>query len=550
MATPFDHLLSSEAGLSAELPRGSEIPEDHDPLAAGVLMLHQIEWIEDKSSLKLAEKGRRTGITYSEALDDTITAASARSAGGSNVFYIGDTKDKGREFIGYCAHFARVVSKELVDIEEFMFEDQLNGGETRYIAAYRIRFASGYRIEALSSRPANIRGLQGIVVIDEAAYHKDVREVIDAVNALLIWGGKVRIISTHDGSRNPFNLLIRETKAGKADYSLHFIPFAEAVKNGLYERVCLIKGELATPEGKVAWEKKIRGSYGTRQAQMKQELDCIPMDSEGAFMTQVLIESCMRDGIPVIRWAVPPEIGAMDPEPRKAEVARWCNMTLKPLLAALPQQLRKSLGTDIGRRVDATAMWLNMTMPNLVRETQLVIELRDAPFAVQQQVLWYLIDSLRNLQCAAIDATGIGAAIAEATREKFGSVIHEIMLSREWYRMNMEPYRTAFEQKTFVLPNDLDILGDHQAVQMSNGIAKVPDDHREEGSDGYMRHGDTAIAGALAFYASKQEPTPIDFQSTGDTRASAGAFGDARDTERQTNIGFGTVAGGSDMRGF
>jgi phage FluMu gp28-like protein len=425
------------------------------------------------------------------------------------------------------------------------------GGETRYIAAYRIRFASGYRIEALSSRPANIRGLQGIVVVDEAAYHDDVRAVLDAVNALLIWGGKIRIISTHNGSRNPFNILIRETKAEKADYSLHFIPFSDAVKNGLYERVCLIKGSLVDGS-KENWLKKIRGSYGTRLAAMKQELDCVPMDSEGSFMSHVLIEGVMRSDIPVIRWAVPLEISASPPEGRRYDVERWCDKTLKPLLEALPPQLRKALGTDIGRRIDATAIWLFMTLGNLVRETQFIIELREAPFAVQQQVLWYVISHCRSFQCGAIDATGIGAAVAEATREKFGGVIQEIMLSREWYRMNMEPYRTAFEQKMVVLPADADVLADHQALEMTNGIAKVPDDHREEGSDGYMRHGDTAVAGALAYYASRQEPVPMEFQSTGDQRVSGGLFGERglNDGRQQSDIGFGVISGGSDMRGF
>ncbi len=72
--------------LPAGLPRGSELPADHDPLADGILMLHQKEWLEDRSDLKVAEKGRRTGITYAEALDDTIIAASARGDGGDNVF--------------------------------------------------------------------------------------------------------------------------------------------------------------------------------------------------------------------------------------------------------------------------------------------------------------------------------------------------------------------------------------------------------------------------------------------------------------------------------
>ncbi|QRY97390.1 hypothetical protein JT366_09305 [Sphingomonas paucimobilis] len=107
-------------------------------------------------------------------------------------------------------------------------------------------------------------------MIDEAAFHKDVRAVLDAVNALLIWGGKIRIISTHNGVLNPFNELIREAKAGKVPYSLHFIPFSKAVENGLYKRVCLLRGKEWSQEAQDEWEAKIRGAYGVRTAQMRQ----------------------------------------------------------------------------------------------------------------------------------------------------------------------------------------------------------------------------------------------------------------------------------------
>jgi phage FluMu gp28-like protein len=100
------------------------------------------------------------------------------------------------------------------------------------------------------------------VVIDEAAFHKDVRGVLDAVNALLIWGGKIRVISTHNGVLSPFNELIREARAGKNPFSVHFIPFGEAVKNGLYKRVCLIKGKQWSPKAEAEWEGNIRKSYG------------------------------------------------------------------------------------------------------------------------------------------------------------------------------------------------------------------------------------------------------------------------------------------------
>ena len=107
------------------------------------------------------------------------------------------------------------------------------------------------------------------MVIDEAAYHRDVRAVIDAVNALLIWGGKVRVISTHNGVLNPFNELIREAMAGKNPFKVHFMPFAKAVQNGLYRRVCRIKGKVWSQEAQDEWEALIRGSYGARKAAMR-----------------------------------------------------------------------------------------------------------------------------------------------------------------------------------------------------------------------------------------------------------------------------------------
>ena len=65
--------------LPVDLPRGGQIPDDLDPLAEGILMRHQAEWLEDDSDLKLGEKGRRTGITFAEALGDTLIAAAKRS---------------------------------------------------------------------------------------------------------------------------------------------------------------------------------------------------------------------------------------------------------------------------------------------------------------------------------------------------------------------------------------------------------------------------------------------------------------------------------------
>ena len=496
-------LPRDEAELPHELPRGAEIPEDLDPLADGILMQHQVDWLNDDSDIKIGEKGRRTGITFAEALNDTLIAAAARSAGGDNVFYIGDTKDKGREFIGYVAHFAKIVAKQAVKVEEFMFEDRREDGETKFISAFRIRFASGFRVEALSSRPENIRGLQGIVVIDEAAFHKDVALVLDAVNALLIWGGKIRIISTHNGVLNPFNELIREVKAGKRPASLHFIPFEEAVNNGLYKRVCQVKGIEWTAEDEAAWEARIRGSYGSRDAAMKQELDCIPSEAEGAALTRVQIEACTRKGIPVIRWSQPDSFKNAPEHIRKADALDFCERELKTILEKLDPRYRHVFGEDFARKGDKTAIDIFEISPDLTRACKLIVELHNVPFDQQREILFYIVDRLPKLAGGALDATGNGAYLAEKAAQRYGALVVEVMLTASWYQANMPAYIEAFSDGTIILPADDDVVRDHQALQYVNGVIRVPEDFRFKGLDGIDRHGDTAMAGALGYFASR-----------------------------------------------
>lgn len=518
-------LTREPESLPPALARGAEIPENLDPLADGVLMKHQADWLADKSDLKLGEKGRRTGITFAEALDATLIAAAARSAGGDNYFYIGDTKDKGREFIGYVAHFAKVVSGELAKMEEFLFEDEQPDGTTKYISAFRIRFKSGYRVEALSSNPANIRGLQGVVCIDEAAFHRDVREVIDAVNALLIWGGRIRVISTHNGVLNPFNELVKEARAKRVPFKVHFIPFAKAIENGLFKRVCLIKGKTWSASAEAEWEATIRNSYGTRTAAMKQELDAIPAESEGAALTGVQIEACMQPNIPVLVCQKKDDFKNQPKHLRKMEIREWCEEHLDPVLKTFSTNLKKVFGHDFARTGDVSAFVLQEIGADLVRRDILNIEMSNIPFEQQKQILWYVLDRIKRLVAGALDASGNGAWLAEVTRQKYGELIHEIKFSQEWYRQEMPHYITAFEDGTLVKPKSDDVLMDHRALQYVNGIIKVPQDFRFRGSDGRERHGDTAIAGALSYFASRQDYAEYGYEAVGDHRTTKGTTG-------------------------
>jgi phage FluMu gp28-like protein len=160
-------------------------------VARDVLLPYQVRWIADDAAVKVAEKSRRVGITWAEAADAALSAA---ATAGMDTWYLGYNRDMAREFVETAAAWARQFNKAAHAIEEVVLDD-----ERRDLLAYRIRFASGHKIVALSSRPSNLRGKQGRAVIDEAAFHDNLPELMKAALAFTMWGGLVRVISTHNG---------------------------------------------------------------------------------------------------------------------------------------------------------------------------------------------------------------------------------------------------------------------------------------------------------------------------------------------------------------
>lgn len=493
---------------------------DGDPLAEGILMKHQREWVEDQSRLKLAEKGRRTGFTYAEALDSATIAMTARSAGGDNTFYIGDTKSKGLEFIATAAHFARVVAGEALKIGVYVWDDVQEDGSTKQITSYRIRFASGFKIEALSSNPANIRGLQGRVVIDEAAFHKAVKEVLKAVSALVIWGGVIRVISTHNGDKNPFNDLIKDIRAGKAKYKIHRATFDDAVANGLYERVCLVKGWTPSVAGKKEWYDDVRDTY-TDEAAMKEELDAIPREGEGQLIPLAAIEACSSPEFKVIRWE-PTTKGFLDLSDvvREAAIEEWLERKVAPVLAELLEDAPTAIGEDFGMRQDRTDIAIGQTSQNLLRQVKVVLELRQCPYPQQRQILFWLGERLPKFQGGILDANGNGMALAQEARIKYGpELIVELMPNDNYYREHMPTFAAAFTDQTIMIPADRDVRDDLRQIETINGVAKVPRNVRTEGTDGGKRHADSAIAIFNLFCALDRDVMHYGYKPAPKTRA-------------------------------
>jgi len=501
-------------------PSVRSIPEGFDPLADGVLMKHQREVAAIQAAIIAVPKGRRTGITFGTMLNKTLVAAARKSAGGDNVFYIGDTKEKGLEAIGYCAKFARVIAQAqgqgVSGIEEFLFEDQDDSGKTKHITAYRIRFASGFQVCALSSRPANIRGLQGHVVIDEAAFHPDVQGVLDAATALLIWGGQITVISSHNGKNNPFAQFCRDIEAGRygTDAQVVTVTFDDAVANGLYERVCMMKGTKPTLEGKQAWYSKIRNGYGVRKAAMREELDAIPRDGNGVCLPGVWIEQAMV--LPetcVLRLALDEDFVRKSPAEREAWVADWIERYLAPALAGLDKNARHVFSHDYARHRDFSSWGATVLTMGMRRQVPLVIEMHKVPYAQQKQITWYAIERLPRRCGGAMDATGSGEALAEETADKFGhSHVHQVKLNRAWYGTWMPKLVQGFEDGMIDIPADANTAQDLRAIEEVDGVAMVTKVRRADIKDpDLFRHGDSAVMLCLGWFATLNLSAAIDF---------------------------------------
>ena len=486
------------AGVVVPQEVGDAIPADEP-----VFLPYQQRWFADESQIMIGEKSRRTGLTWAEAGRNVVKAARPRRRQGCNTFYVGSKKEMALEYIAACALFAKAFNElAQADVYEQTFWDE---GKKEEILTYMIRFPkSGFKIQALSSRPSNLRGLQGDVVIDEAAFHESLEELLKAALALTMWGNKVRLISTHNGVDNPFNDYIKDAREGKKDYSVHRISLDDAIADGLYKRICYVTGQAWSPEAEKKWRDDLYKNAPNIES-AEEEYGCVPKNSGGAWLSRALIESRMSPYTPIIRWECQPGFEVLPDHVRMAECQTWIEEQLKPLQDKLPKDAISYNGEDFGRSGDLSVHVPLIQSQNLTRRVPFVLELRNVPFRQQEQIAFYLLDRLPHFMGGAFDARGNGQYLAEVAMQRYGaSRISQVMLTESWYREHMPPVKAALEDGTLIdLPKDADILADLRAVEIVKGVPRIPDT-RSTGEDKGKRHGDAAIAVALAYYASRE----------------------------------------------
>jgi len=452
------------------------------------------------------EKSRRIGLTWGFASYAVLRAGRAKSAGGMDVMYISYSQDMTREFIDACAMWARAFSTAAIQMDEFLFDDSDDEG-VRAIQAFRIRFASGFEIIGLSSAPRSLRGKQGVVMIDEAAFVDNLKELLKAALAFLMWGGQVVVCSTHNGAENEFNVQIQDILSGRSAYDHMHIDFDEALVDGLYQRIALVTGKEWSPEAEADWRENIIKFYGDGA---DEELFCVPTMGTGAWLTGPLIEARMTSDAPVLTLDLPPNFLHLPELERKTLLAPFLEQ-LEAALKLLDPTLMHAFGFDFARVADLSVAELLSIDKTLKRSAALTVEMRGVPGDEQKLVTKMILQAAPRLVGAAFDATGMGWTVAEDMGRLFGlrdkdnpgGLVHAIKFSQEWYRINMPPLKAAFEDDAIAISKDDNHLSDLRLVKVIRGIPMIPDARTGEANK--RRHGDFAIALALAHFASRMQ---------------------------------------------
>lgn len=493
-----------------------------------VFLGYQTRVCRDQAKVRVIEKSRRIGLSWGIAGGDAVPEAAAHR--GWDVFYVGYNREMAEQFISDAAHFIDSFQIVASAVDEAFFDDELDDGTTRKILMFVIRFASGHRIHALSSRPQNLRSKQGHLIIDEAAFHHDLAGLLKAAMAFLMWGrGRVTIISTHDGVDNEFNELCEDVKAGRKPYSHHRITFEEACRDGLYERICLVNGWEPTPEGYAVWRKEILDHYGD---DADEELHCIPRRSGGTYIPRGLIEECTAD-VPIVRLQLKDAFAHRPDEYRAAWARDWCDQTLLPLLQRLNHDRVHYFGQDFGRVSDLSVLAPLEYGQDIRRRVPFLVELRNVPYMEQAYISEFVITHLPKWGRAAFDSTGNGAFLGERMVQKFCAVrasaakrqkdnerprVEQISLSDKWYAENMPKVKDAFERGLIFVPRDEDVVRDIGAFRLIDGVPKLPKAKRKQAADKggpkLTRHGDAGIAIALAYIASVGPVVAYGYKST------------------------------------
>ncbi len=469
-----------------------------DPKA--IFIAPQSKWINDRSRLKLCEKSRQIGWSWTSA----YTCVRRTAAQGAKFDQWVSSRDEmqARLFIEDCKLWTDILNLGARDFGERAIDADLRQ------TSYDLKYANGRVIHSMSSNPDAQAGLRGGRILDEFALHKDPRKLWAIAYPGITWGGSLEAFTTHRGSHNFFNHLVREVREGgnPKGISLHRVTLEDALNAGLLYK---LQEKLPADDERQDMDEQryfdfIRSGCVDEESFL-QEYMCVPADDDAAFLEYDLIAACEYD-----------------------QAVDWQRFEGRELY----------VGVDIGRKHDLTVIWVAERLGDVLY-TRHVEALKAMPKPQQEAIIWPWILRARR---TCIDGTGLGIGWVDDAQRRFGAHRAEgVTFTTKTKEALAYPVRGAMQDRKLRIPYSPVIRADLRSVTKQTTAAGNVRFTAERSADG---HADHFWALALAVHAAATPAAPIEFQSTGQRAFAAGADLDFSDA------GFGSVGGGNDFGGY
>ncbi len=438
---------------------------------------YQWAWITDPAIMKIMEKSRRTGVSFADSYESARYHSLRSSDQDSWVSSRDETTAK--LYAKDCQKFAKALNRAAGDLGDEVLLD----GSGNKVTVHTIPFANGTTLNSLASNPDVFAGKGGRVKLDEHALRRDPRGVYAIASPTIDWGGMLAIISTHRGSGNFFNSLIREIveKGNPKGFSHHRVTLEDALDQHL-----LWKLQCVFPDGdpRLEMDEADYFDYQRRRSADEetflQEYMCVPADDAGAFLEYALIDACTYPAGEEWEYSL-------------KEMASCQN----PLLG----------GLDIGRSHDLTSfMVLEKVGGHYFLRKR--IDLQGEKFSTQEAVLYPWVEHCRRV---CVDKTGLGMQFAERMGERFGKYkIEGVTFSGPVKEELAYPLRSAFEDGGISIPfGDKELEQDLRAVRKTTTAAG---NVRFEAERGEAGHADRFWALALAVHADCRSARAVEFE--------------------------------------
>jgi phage FluMu gp28-like protein len=456
--------------------RAKCIPKDRD----AIFLPFQAAWIKDESRIKLMEKSRQIGISWSTAYgaDERASAQGARFDE-----WVSSRDDiQARLFIEDCKLWAGIMGMAAKDLGEVVLD-----AEKKH-SAYVLQFASGRRIHSMSSNPDAQAGKRGSRVLDEFALHREQRKMWAIAYPGITWGGSMELISTHRGSHSFFNQLVREARHGgnPKRISLHRVTLQDALDQGfLFKLQQALPPDAEQQEMDEAQYFDFIKNGAADEESFDQEYQCIPADDDSKFLEYGLITACEYSG-----------------------GTDWKRGIDGPF------QGRLFAGVDIGRKKDLTVLWVVEQLGDVfyTRHVETMEKMRKS---AQEAILWPWFEICDRI---CIDSTGLGIGWTDDAQDKFGEQrVEGVNFSGQVKEALAYPLKGAMEDRKVRIPEDAKIRADLRKVQKLTTAAGNIRFVAESTPDG---HADRFWALALAVHAGSNPSAPIEFTSGGPRESS------------------------------